>query len=71
LTNSLPGSFDTSLSSVAITASTDSSISDSMLNQVAASGLTYEFDIFLQYNDIPNLSMVVVTWPSAWILDCT
>jgi hypothetical protein len=71
LTNSLPGSFDTSLSSVAITASTDSSISDSMLNQVAASGLTYEFDIFLQYNDIPNLSMVVVTWPTAWILDCT
>jgi len=45
--NSLPGSFDTSLSSVAITASSDSSISDSMLNQVAASGLTYEFDIFL------------------------
>jgi hypothetical protein len=54
LTNTLPGSFDESLSSLAITASTDSSITNSMLNQVAATGLTYEFDVFLVSNDIPK-----------------
>ena len=42
-----------------------------MLNQVAASGLTYEFDIFLLYNDIPNESYVAVKWPDAWIIDCS
>lgn len=33
--------------------------------------LTYEFYVELNMNDIPHESIVYVTWPTGWNLDCT
>lgn len=66
--NQLPGPFSDS-STVTIIASGDSSVTD--YYQVASADLSYEFDIYLLYNDVPNYSKFVVTWPSAWSLDCS
>ena len=39
--------------------------------QVGAIGLIYEFDVYLQFNDIPNKSKFRITWPETWTLDCS
>ena len=31
---------------------------------------TYSFHVELLYNDIPRHSLIVITWPSNWILNC-
>lgn len=70
--NTLAGAFNDvspSESKVTIAYSHDSTVTD--LYQVGAEQLSYEFDVYLKYNDIPNDSKFVVTWPTAWSIDCT
>ena len=47
---------------------TDPAVDEYMVSEKL---LTYEFYVELKMNDIPHESIVYVTWPTGWNLDCT
>ena len=38
---------------------------------ISATDVIYQFELYTQFNDIPNYSMITIGWPQDWTLDCS